>query len=72
MPHLSILGNKSKKYCYICHQHPQSKKFHGECKKFQFGAETAFFRLTLKKTIDIFEIATLEFAEMQKYKSTKA
>ena len=52
MTYLSILGEQIEKYIAIfANQRPQSGKFHTECKKFQFGNETALFRLTPKKLL---------------------
>ena len=48
MIYLGIFGDKLKKTLLYLPSAP-CEKFHAECKTLQFGTETAFFRLTLKK-----------------------
>ena len=64
---LKFRGTSRKRFCYICHQRPLRGKFHVECKKFQFGTETIFFRLALKKLLSHLKSAPSNFSNCQNF-----
>ena len=55
--------NRKRYISYICHQGPQSGKFHVKCKKFQFGTGIAFFRSTIKKPLPYLKSAPLNLSK---------